>query len=194
MKITRRWFFLFALALIGVSSVAAGPFVRNGILQLEARDEGSFPTAATNTIGEMLYGTDAGVPYVSPGDGGVWMPLAIRTVIPSSHLDGYFPGGVLADATAVTQSRFSTAATFNRLTIAIASAGVDGAHNFTADVFDVTTSTVVCVTGAIACNATGVTGVACSASTAPADDVRLRVNDGSCLTTAPTMNIAAEYR
>lgn len=199
MSSIRKWSpVVLAVAVFAGFSWAA-PITLNNLLIPHNQDESGFPATATNTKGAIVFGTDAGVLYMSPGDGGAWQPLAIsgpnETVAPS-HLGGYFGGGVLSNGVVVIQSRFTAPATFTRLSSTIATAGVDGAHNFTIDVFDLTTTTVVCVTGSIPCNsvAGGGFSVACSSSVATADDVQLRVNDGACLTTAPLLNVAAEYR
>lgn len=93
------------------------------------------------------------------------------------------------------QSRFLAAASFTQLTPTILVAGADGAHTFTVDVYDLSTATVVCVSAALSCSQpAGTFGVACAASVANTDIVQLRINDGSCLTTAPILNVAAEYQ
>lgn len=74
-----------------------------------------------------------------------------------------------------------------------------GVGNFTVEVFDVTTSTSLCTSGNIACTlAVGGSGSSSdcasrTAANAAGDDVRLRVNCGSC-TTCPLGNAWAEMQ
>ncbi len=193
-----RWALILLVGFVfGGFASATGVLVRGKQLEITTIFEPNFPT---NTTGQIAFmgGMDAGVPYWSEGDGGPWQPFVTQaqiTAITSAHLDGYFAGGLLAAGTVVTQTRMSTTATFNRLTTTINTAGSDGAHTFTVDVFDKTDGGVLCVTGAITCNtAASSVGVACTLAAATADDVQLRVNDANCTVTAPLMNIAAEYR
>ncbi len=193
----RRRLFVVALLLFA-GSVSSAPLILNNMIVPHNQDESAFPASSATNRGAVLFGTDAGVLYMSPGDGGAWQPLAIsgpNETVAASHLSAFFPGVVLAAGDVIAQSRFTAAATFTRLTTRIVTAGSDGAHTFTVDVFDLTTSAVVCVTGTITCNtAASSVGVACTGTVAIADDVQIRVNDASCTTTAPQMNIAAEYR
>ncbi len=74
---------LIAVLVLGFGAVVIAaptittPNVRNNLLQPAIMAEASFPAATTNTIGGMLFGTTAGLPYWSPGDGGSWQTFGI---------------------------------------------------------------------------------------------------------------------
>ncbi len=73
-----------AFLALGVTAVIAAPTitspsVRNNLLQPAIMAEASFPATTSNTIGAFLFGTTAGAPYWSPGDGGSWQTFGVSS-------------------------------------------------------------------------------------------------------------------
>lgn len=112
-----------------------------------------------------------------------------------AHLSGYYDGAIIGANTNIAESRFATIVRGTRLTYTVTNAGADGAHTFDIDVFDATSSTVLCSKTGIACNvAAGPTSTSCTAaSNAALDDIRLRVSDANCVTVGKG-NLVWEYR
>ena len=158
--------------------------------------------AATGAVtGSNLSGTNTGDQTKTCGAGTAVTTLAAGTgstcATPwaDSHLDGYFPSGILGAGTVFQSTRMTSSASWTRLAGTIVVAGTTGsAQTFTIDVYDLTTATVKCVSAATLCNvAAGIFSGACAASSVVNDDIELRINDVNC-TTAPQLNVAAEYR
>lgn len=190
-------FWAILLATVGIGLASTAPMALNSLIIPANLDESSFPATGITTRGGIVFGADAGLPYWSPGDGGAWQAFVTPSQITNSapgHLSGFFPGALLSNGVVVQESRFTTPATFTRLTGTIMVAGSDGAHTFTIDVFDKTDGGVLCVSSAVTCNtAVSSFGGACTLGPAALDDVDVRVNDAACLVTAPILNLAAEY-
>jgi len=86
---------LFAVAcLVGVLAMAQS--MLGDILQLRNRDESAFPVATQRT-GGLLYGTDAGRPYVSNGT--TW--VGVCTELTGCPSDGGGGGGGVTDLTGI---------------------------------------------------------------------------------------------
>lgn len=71
-----------------------------------------------------------------------------------------------------------------------------GASNWTVRVYNVTTSTVLCTTGSIACTAaagTDLGDVSCNGAFAKNDELAIQVNTSACAN-SPAMNVAVSYR
>lgn len=51
---------------------AAAPSIIGNVIRPSTQDEASFPVTSPVNLGGIIFGTDAGVPYWSPGDGGTW--------------------------------------------------------------------------------------------------------------------------
>ncbi len=113
----------------------------------------------------------------------------------ASHLSGFFPAGITpAAAIIVAGTRVTEALTTTRLSYVTMVVGTGGG-TYTLDAYNQTTSTVMCVSGTLNCTGAvgGEFGGPCSGTAATADDIVIRVNDGSCAT-GPVLNIALEYR
>jgi len=137
--------------------------------------------------------TDAGI----PGNMDVEGTLTVKgsTLPLQAQLTGFFGTNTLSAATVIQDQVFASTAVPVRVSYRIMAAGSDGAHTFTVDVYDNTSSSVLCVTSAQNCNlAVSTVTATCSGSIAAADDIRLRVNTGSCTGTAPQLNEAFEYQ
>lgn len=115
-----------------------------------------------------------------PADGGsCWTGQSSRGV---GTLSGYYDNQLLGNGKPFVQTRTPIAITGKSLTWMPTKTGVDALNNFTVDVYDLTTTTVLCVTGNLACNNTAGTAVvvSCSSSAAAGDDIQVRINEGSC--------------
>lgn len=75
-----------------------GPTIYNTMLRLTVTDESAFPATAASTTGALVYGGDAGVPYVSRGDGGIWFPICTGGGCPLGATGLTTDGGVLSSA------------------------------------------------------------------------------------------------
>lgn len=71
MNKAKQWFIILFAAGLATFAFSA-PTVLNNIFRMHAQTEASFPAATPSTLGGLLFGTTAGVPYWSPGDGGAW--------------------------------------------------------------------------------------------------------------------------
>ncbi len=123
-----------------------------------------------------------------------WNATELQPIGSPGMFNGYHPGGTAKGAaTAIVFQRFTTAVELTRLAQQIVVAGTGAAATFTVDVYDQTTSTVLCVSSATACDAAVANAsLSCTTTIAKFDDVLLRINSSAC-TTGPGINVSAEY-
>jgi hypothetical protein len=177
-----------------------------GVLLWATCDGGGITTEALTVSAPLSLYDDGGVTNLSLtlvtgalSDGGTFVSGVLSdggSYVANYHLSAFFPGISLAAGTVLIQSRFTAPAIFTWLSTTIVTSGSDAAHTFTMDVYDATTSSVVCVSQTIPCNGSpgGAYGGVCNGRIALYDDVSIRINDSACSVTAPILNVAAEYR
>jgi len=114
---------------------------------------------------------------------------------PVNHISGYMHGQGLvvpANAWTIANTRMYSAANWQRLSWAVLLLGAGAAQTFTVDVYNNTTSTVLCTSSALACDGSPIGSIDCAnVASAEFDDIRLRVNAANC-STIPTVNVTAE--
>ncbi len=93
----RHWKLLATLLFIAGIAVSA-PQVIGPIVRPDNRDESTFPTSAPQNRGGLMYGTDAGLLYISPGDGGPWDILSGRS------FSGLLPISISSDVISCAQA------------------------------------------------------------------------------------------
>lgn len=78
---------MIALLLVLAANPSA-PSIRNNLIVPIVMDEASFPATATATKGGIIFGSDGGVPYWSPGDGGAWQTFGTAAASTGWTSDG----------------------------------------------------------------------------------------------------------
>lgn len=138
---------------------------------------------------------DASYVYPNVPDAGNWKQFAIREDV-VGNVCGFFPGGtnINDNWTVVTQRMYGEQnAAWQRLSWTAQTPGTGGG-TFTVDIYDNTTSTVLCTSSATACNTSPISSKDCAAvTTAQYTDIRLRTHMSGC-TTSPSLNLCAEYQ
>lgn len=143
------------------------------------------PCSSSNK-GTVEYTTDNNILYVC--DSADW-----RTVSSYSTLSASAPGNLIGAGVVLQKQKMLEKGSVQRLSLAVVSAGADGAHSFTVDAFN-NTDAGVCTSGTLLCNvAASVDEQDCTLVFSKNDKISIRLNDSTCLT-SPTINVAAEYQ
>lgn len=184
------------------------------VLQVIDTNNAGFMSVTTQgaiRLGSVASGAESTCPGASNLNLGQfeWNPTIDRSRLCTStgwvslsqpaNIAGHFPGLATiapADDIRIANQRMYVAGTMQRIGYNGLIAGTNGVGSnvYTIDVYDNTTSTVLCVTGNLACNIAGIGSVDCaSAQYAQFDDLRIRVNCSGCAT-CPMTNVNAEYQ
>lgn len=144
----------------------------------------SFPSAAA-APGRWIYDSTNNVWRFS--DGSSWLAVAKEFLA-----SAYFPAGI-TPASAITTTIWNTIkpGLLKQINALIVTPGT-GAGTFTVDVYDVSGTTQLCVTGTQACNASAGSSLSvnCSVAMTAGNQFSIRVNDSGC-TTGPALNLNA---
>ncbi len=175
---------LFVFILVFVAGLAFGQTILGQMFKLGGSTTALLPTSSTTLTGALIFDTDAGV--IRYNDGTAWQTPPVEAFFSASLA----PGGTGAAATTMLRHRMTRPGRASRLSYTTTAAGT-GAGSFTLELYDVTTTTVLCTRTLGSCTTAGTysTGSCSNAVWAAFDDIELRVDTSGC-TTNPGVSAA----